>query len=193
MKKIIAIVVSVVLTLALCTAAFAESTTNKGTIEDLMGNLGGATPKPDNPGQYESTRAFIDVLEENGITYEYHGILSSSNFERITIGISDDDIGIDYEIIVLFSQTNENATVRVWDLVFFDPNNMYNVLDAINKCNREWRYTTFYAEEDNTITVQIDVIFRDGTAGEVTWEATGRLVDIIEGAYTDHLSGIAVK
>ena len=128
--------------------------------------------------------------------FQFHTEGLTLHFEAGTFGNEQTDaidIGIDYEIIVLFSQTNENATVRVWDLVFFDPNNMYNVLDAINKCNREWRYTTFYAEEDNTITVQIDVIFRDGTAGEVTWEATGRLVDIIEGAYTDHLSGIAVK
>jgi len=168
MKRVISLVLTLVMLLGLCSVASAAPST-----------------------QYSSTRLFLQKLDEMQIKYSYVGI-DNNGYEKITVKNTDSDAGVSYTMTYFFDENDENASIRVWDLVTFGTDSMsaLNALYACNNCHLDWKYVTFVVEGDNTITAKMDLIYRGESVSEVMWEATLHMVNVISDAYPAYLGAL---
>lgn len=167
MKRLISLLVATLLLFGVCATAFAS------------------------PAQYTSTQLFLDLLKEKDVSYTYVGI-NENDYERIKVSNTDSDVGISYTLEYYFDPNNENASIRVWDVAVFgeDQGSLINALVACNNCNSSWKYITFLAEEDNTVTAKMDLIYRGDSVSEVVWEATLHMTNVLGEAYPQFLKAI---
>ena len=168
MKRVISLVLTLVMLLGLCSVASAAPST-----------------------QYSSTRLFLQKLDEMQIKYSYVGI-DNNGYEKITVKNTDSDAGVSYTMTYFFDENDENASIRVWDLVTFGTDSMsaLNALYACNNCHLDWKYVTFAVEGDNTITAKMDLIYRGESVSEVMWEATLHMVNVVSDAYPAYLGAL---
>ena len=167
MKRILALVLTLVMLLGLCSVATADVT-----------------------AQYSSTRLFLAKLDELGVKYTYVGI-DNNGYEKITVKNRDSDIDLAYTLTYFFDENDENASIRVWDLITFDSSSALSAMYACNNCHLDWKYATFVVEGDDTITGKMDLIYRGESVSEVVWEATLRMVNIISDAYPAYFASLA--
>ena len=72
----------------------------------------------------------------------------------------------------------------MWDFVKVPADKVSSAYKAINDANRTYKFCAFvYDEKSSTIDVEMDVILRAGSAGDVCHEALARLVDICDSSY----------
>ena len=154
MKKWTALLLTLILSVSLCAAALADEP------------------------QYANTKAFLDSLDEVGLQYTLVGMLGED--ETVRIGNKAGDIN--YDFVLFFSEDNETVYIRVWDLITFDPDNLNDVLRAVNNLNNAYSFTAWYVNEDeNSINVRYDAIVREGASvPEIVLEALIRMNNIIE-------------
>ena len=143
----------------------------------------------ENPAVYDSTRQFIDLLNEQGVVFTYNGI-DDNGYEVFIVPNTDDEAGIEYELRFYFDPNNENASIRVWDLAKFNASEYNDAIVACNNCHLDWMYVTFMADVDNTITAKLDLIYRGDSVAEVCWEGTLHIVSIITKAYNTYLYAV---
>ena len=172
MKRILSLVLVVLMLLGVCGMSSADVSINT---------------------QYTSTALFLQKLDEIGIKYTYVGV-DSAGYEKITVNNTDSDLNLSYTISYFFDGNNENASIRVWDLVTIgdDTMSLIGALYACNNCSSSWKYVTFFVEDDNTITAKMDLIYRGESVSEVVWEATLHMVNVIEAAYPTYLADLQV-
>ena len=126
--------------------------------------------------QYSATRRFLELLDEKEIDYTYTGV-DSDNRDRITMKFEENDILI--SMLLFFYDDNEHCGMRVWNLIDFNASDLEEMYKVCNGLNTSYKYVTFYVDEnDNSITVSEDLIFRLSSADEVCFEGLVRCVDI---------------
>lgn len=135
---------------------------------------------------YSSTQAFIDVLERAGQPYVLDGV-DEYGAECLSIEHAGENHG--YTAVVLFEDSLEAASIRVWYIIEYDPAQLMEVVRVCNALNAGNRFVSFYADEsDNTVTASMDLIFRGEDAGAVTARAVDRLTDTLDRAWPQLLA-----
>ncbi len=136
--------------------------------------------------KYATTKAFMDLLEKNNMRHECRGVQKSGN-ELVILYNHSDDYG-DREYRFTFNESGTIATIQLWNLIDFAPEDRAAVMDVCNKANYDWKFTRFYVDDtDNSVTVQFDgVLPEDGSKTEdVVWMMVLRMHDIIKNVYPD--------
>lgn len=132
--------------------------------------------------EYSSTQIFVDWLESNDISYTYEGV-DSRDFECLSIDNTTEVFS--YTLKYFFESNNENASIRVWDIILFDDSDLNDVLRTVNDMNTTYRFINVYAlQSDNSVNAKIDLIYRTHDVGEIIGEATLRLVAALDEIYT---------
>ena len=70
-------------------------------------------------------------------------------------------------------------------IVSFPEEKTLNALLLVNKLNNQFRWTKFYLDDDGDITIRMDAIVSDESAGEEIWELIIRMSRIIDEAYPE--------
>lgn len=156
-NRILAFLLAAVLFLSLCTPALAAT------------------------AQYATTRAFLQYLDEQDVIYTLEGI-DSADYE--VVKLKNNGEAFSYDIRYFFADSLDNTAIRVWNIIEYSDSDFAKVLRVCNTLNGKYRYATFEADEsDNTVTCAIDVMYREGVVAELLWEATLRLVNILDNGY----------
>ena len=159
MKKALALFLTALLLLSLASAALAV---------------------PDNV-TYRPTRRFLELLDEEGIKYQYRGIdQDNDEYVVITYTIEDDH---DCRMNLYFNEDLEHCSIRVWNLIDFDEANLVDVYRACDELNSSYKYIRFYVDEtDYSVTASYDIIFRSTGADEICREAIRKMVNVCDAA-----------
>lgn len=141
---------------------------------------------PDKPGVYDSTKFFLQALEDAGVKYSYLGNDSDGN-DSISSNWTLDDFQID--VTVYFSD-NEHMAIRVNNIIEFSYGNLTSALTVCSYCNYFYKYASFYIDDTgNTITVSEDILLSEpATAGTVGYQLFRTMVNIIDNCEDDLLS-----
>ena len=148
-----------------------------------------ATQKPEIPasipGEYASTREFLYQLEQEDIIYDYGGIdTNNGNKEKVSISFACS--GHDIDIRFWFPESNDDVSIRVWDVISYRSAVESSVIRACNELNNTYRFVTFEADSnDCTVTLSMDLIVRpEADIGDITLEALVRVYSILKEAYS---------
>ena len=148
-----------------------------------------ATQKPEIPasipGEYASTREFLYQLEQEDIIYDYGGI-DTYNGNKEKVSISFECGGHDIDIRFWFPESNDDVSIRVWDVISYRSAEESSVIRACNELNNTYRFVTFEADSnDCTVTLSMDLIVRpEADIGDITLEALVRVYSILKEAYS---------
>ena len=148
-----------------------------------------ATQKPEIPasipGEYASTREFLYQLEQEDIIYDYGGI-DTYNGNKEKVSISFEYGGHDIDIRFWFPESNDDVSIRVWDVISYRSAVESSVIRACNELNNTYRFVTFEADSnDCTVTLSMDLIVRpEADIGDITLEALVRVYSILKEAYS---------
>lgn len=131
---------------------------------------------------FDTTRSFIEVLEENNLAYSYDGTASTGE-EHISMANEDENFG--YVLHIYFHEDNDRATVFVWNIITFADEDFSDVLRTVNELNYSYKYTRFYIDEsDNTVTCAMNIILHDDDeSGDIVLEGLLRIASILKHAY----------
>ena len=158
MKKLIALLMTVLMVLAMTTPALAV----------------GAT--------FANTSSFLDVMDEKGFIYTLVGVDEDGD-EKVTV----EDVCENFSatIRLYFSPENDLVDLYTWEIIAFDDEDLADVLLAVNQANCDYRYVRFYVDmSDNTVSADMNVIVReDENAGEIVLEAAGHMANIMDEVY----------
>ena len=159
MKKILALLLSALLFVSLCSTAFAATPTFKSTLDALT------------------------MLDAKDINYDLYG-LDSDGDELVIIPNGDNEVGAEYDLYCFFDRNEENCYIYVWNLITFADADYLPVLQLCNQINDDYRFVTFTVDSsDNTVYVTSDLIYRGNDVGEIFWEAVLHVANIIHDAY----------
>lgn len=158
MKKMFALLLSVVLVMALAVPA--------------------AATEAQEP-VYISTQSFIDELESNDLMYTYCGVTDSGH-EEVYVSFSSDNydtIGFD----IFFTADSNAVRVYAWNLVNVTASKNF-ALNVMNKLNSEYLYAKFFLDEsDNTVTCEMEGFYlANKDAGAIAYTIMMNLVEIID-------------
>ena len=137
------------------------------------------------PGEYASTREFLYQLEQEDIIYDYGGIdTNNGNKEKVSISFACSGHNID--IRFWFPESNDDVSIRVWDVISYRSAVESSVIRACNELNNTYRFVTFEADSnDYTVTLSMDLIIRpEADIGDITMEAMVRVYSILKEAYS---------
>lgn len=127
---------------------------------------------------YSTTQEFLNVLEKEDIRYSIKAIDKDGD-EPVSI-----DWGNNQIFKYFFSEDMETTSLRVWNIITYNDIDLIKVLRVCNSLNCNYRYVCFSVDEtDNTITAAIDIIHRQNDVGEIVWEATLHMINIIDDGY----------
>ena len=137
------------------------------------------------PGEYASTREFLYQLEQEDIIYDYGGI-DTNNGNKEKVSISFECGGHDIDIRFWFPESNDDVSIRVWDVISYRSAEESSVIRACNELNNTYRFVTFEADSnDYTVTLSMDLIIRpEADIGDITMEAMVRVYSILKEAYS---------
>ena len=137
------------------------------------------------PGEYASTREFLYQLEQEDIIYDYGGI-DTYNGNKEKVSISFECGGHDIDIRFWFPESNDDVSIRVWDVISYRSAVESSVIRACNELNNTYRFVTFEADSnDCTVTLSMDLIVRpEADIGDITLEALVRVYSILKEAYS---------
>ena len=131
---------------------------------------------------YSNTIELIQLFDDMGVKYSFHGMLDSDT-EWITLSNRGDECT--YDIAILLNSDNEEANIRVINLIEYNEYTYASVLQTINALNEEVKWAKFVAlEDDNSIWVEMDLILREeDNSAEYVLEAVLHIAQIIDYAY----------
>lgn len=162
MKRLLTLVLLIALCMTACAGAMAER------------------------AAYSSTQAFLDALEQTGQECVLDGV---DEYGAECVLIKNTGEPFLYEMVVMFEEDLEHASIRVWYIIEYDGARLAEVVQVCNALNAGNRFVSFYADEsDDTVTASMDLIFRDDDAGAVTLKAVRRLTDALHRAYPQLLA-----
>lgn len=158
MKKVIALLVSVMLCLSLTLPALAITS------------------------EYASTQAVMDALDGANYTFTYRG-MNDSGYEIIRMNFGTNKYSLTMNLFC--DKTQTETSIRVWNIITYDPSKETEVMVLCNKLNSDYKYVKFYADTtDNTVTCDMDVLYRKNDVGPIVLEAITHVADIIEDCYS---------
>lgn len=158
MKKLIAIV----LTLALCLALTAPAMAASATIP--------------------TAKAFCQTLDDADIVYTCKG-LDDDGDDLIEIEMTSDEAP-DYTLTYCFSADCEDTYLRIFYVIDVPEEDLAATLLTCNDLNNKYRFARFILDtSDNTVTIAMDVLHTEETAAELMLQATIYACQIYERAY----------
>ena len=130
---------------------------------------------------YETTALFVEALDAEDMVYTYEG-MDSNDYERLEMPYGADNLDMDVKLF--FHENEERCGLRVWDVIEYDEAMKPVILNLVNELNGEYILAKWTADDDNTVTVAMDVILRpDDSMGDILLEAVARMVDIVDAGY----------
>lgn len=133
--------------------------------------------------QYSSTKYFTAKMDAEDEIYTVLGVDEEKGREYVTYEYKLDN-GEEIEVLIVFNDSNENCAMYIWNLITYADQDFSKVLRTVNSLNSEYRFANFYAdEEDNTINVSADAIFRSNDVGKICYELLERMLEIVNDEY----------
>ena len=140
----------------------------------LLGMTSSALAVPENVS-YDTTKAFLEVLDSEDVKYTYEGIGDSGEQVRVAFNLDDGSCVIKF----YFNEDNQHCSIRVWNLIDFDESDLSRMYKVCSRINSDYKYTTFYVDEsDNSITVSMDLILLGDGAASICDEALYHVASI---------------
>lgn len=134
--------------------------------------LGCCCAAEDGPA-YPGTERFVRALESKGMAYELLGV--DEDGDECVLIMSGDN-----EIYCYFDEACTSASYYVWYLATYDNLIRGEVLRACSRLNASSLGVCFTADDsDCTVTAAMDVLLREGTAGEVALDALLHLMAML--------------
>ena len=157
MKRILVLLLAAMLSISVCAVSQAET------------------------AQYYTTQEFLDYLDQENVYYTLEGV-DNAGYEVVKVSNKGD--AFTYDIKYFFDDGFENTGLRIWNVIKYSDADFTKVLRVCNSLNSQYRYAKFVADEsDNTVTCSMDLMYRANNIAEIHWEATLRIVDIIDSGY----------
>lgn len=129
-----------------------------------------------------STRAFTELLDAKNFSYRDLGPTSSGR-DTLSVGIGGKNMS-GVTIRFFFDTDCHGASLRVFDILKFTDEQRPKILETINNLNQEYRFAKFCAQDDdNTVQMEMDLIFRENDVAEICEEAMVRAYQICDDAY----------
>ena len=118
---------------------------------------------------------YIDTLDKPAVAMAFGG--GDYSFQNIAITVGFDDDGESAQIV-------SSPIANVPDA------KTAKLLMILNQCNRDFRWATFYLDEDNDVSADADVVFGEHDAGFSVVEAVMLAASVIDDAYPEIMKGI---
>lgn len=134
--------------------------------------------------QYPTTQAFVDSLDEEGIRYSWLGVDSDGDEHiRITYnGNNMPSIQTDW----YFEKDPQRVSFYVWDIIHFENEDYYDVLDTVNTINKDYRYLCFYIRnKDNSVNANYCMPLIVNSTAALCSDVLHRFINILDDVYVD--------
>lgn len=144
--------------------------------------VGMLVPAMGEGAQYSTTRNFLELLDEEKLSYNYAGTISNGD-EHVFMENEDENFA--YTFNIYFHPDNDRVCAYVWNIITFEDADFARVLRVVNELNYTYKYTRFYVDEtDNTVTCALTLILHDDNdAGDIVLEGLLRMASILKKAY----------
>ena len=88
-----------------------------------------------------------------------------------------------YDIVMIFDKADHTVMLRTGKLAKVPIDRRFDVLTALNELNGEYRWTRFYIDSEDFVTVQTDHMNSAGDSADAVMEIIIRMTQIIDGGY----------
>ncbi len=127
-----------------------------------------------------TTAAFLDLLNQSGIKYEFKERDGKSDWVNVRYG--GDNIQT-LNIQLFFSEDCEDVAIRAFSICKVPSNKKADMLNILNALMDEYRWLRFYLDEDNEVTAAVDAVITVASAGPVGKELMLRTLNIVDDVY----------
>ena len=125
-------------------------------------------------------KSFIDKLDEKELKYEHSEDEDGS--ERVRIGFKTDNAQ-NVRLNYFFDENDMTVNIKVFSLAEVPVDKLMDMYVLMNQLNSEYRWVTFYLDEDNEVTISGDAVVEETTAGDELYQLAGRFLNIIDDVY----------
>ena len=129
----------------------------------------------------DTARALIKEFEEEGWHYE-HEEATEEFAETVRIPFSLEN-NVRVKVIFFFDDNNQTVNIKVFSLCQVKVEKLMDMYVLLNQLNYEYRWVTFYLDQDNEVTLSGDAVVDVATAGAELKQLCGRFLSIIEDIY----------
>lgn len=106
-----------------------------------------------------SAKVVANYFDELGYKYKLDK-LAPGRDDEIILGFDTDNTSMTIHIV--FDSDNLSAQIWSWDLVTYKKDLQLEMITAVNKVNSEYRWFSFSADDDYTVTISGDMVFPEG-------------------------------
>ncbi|MBP5231584.1 MAG: YbjN domain-containing protein [Clostridia bacterium] len=125
-------------------------------------------------------KSFIDKLDEKELKYEHSEDEDGS--ERVRISFKTDNAQ-NVRLNYFFDENDMTVNIKVFSLAEVPVDKLMDMYVLMNQLNSEYRWVTFYLDEDNEVTISGDAVVEENTAGDELYQLAGRFLNIIDDVY----------
>lgn len=125
-------------------------------------------------------KSFIDKLDEKELKYEHSEDEDGS--ERVRISFKTDNAQ-NVRLNYFFDENDMTVNIKVFSLAEVPVDKLMDMYVLLNQLNSEYRWVTFYLDEDNEVTISGDAVVEENTAGDELYQLAGRFLNIIDDVY----------
>ena len=135
--------------------------------------------------QYNTTKAFLKVLDREDTRYSYMGIDDDGD-EQVNLTINGKNAD-KIDVKVYFDDDLDAVSMYSWYVISFTRDDLAAVLLKVNELNTEYRFVKFVVDtSDYSVDAEIDCPLRDDdNAGEIAYDALYYLLAIVDKGYAE--------
>ena len=137
-------------------------------------------------GLFRATQEIADCFTEHGLKYH---IQKEDDASVVEIGFGGDN----YNARLLFISRDDDSdvAVRSFNIVPTVPDDKrFTVLEAVNACNRRFRFVKFTLDNDSSLNAEYDLPVNTEDVGGACFEIGLRMAQIIDEAYPEFMKAI---
>ena len=127
---------------------------------------------------FQATKAIQEAFAEANLKCR---VEEAGGMSMVKAGVSGKQTT--YSIHFISSDDDNDVASRVMTFVKTPEEKRPQVLEAINECNRKFRFLKFVIDKDNDVNVEADIPLRVTNVGPVAVELTIRIMKILDEAY----------
>ena len=133
--------------------------------------------------EYDSTRSFLEVLDDRKIEYDYNGVDDDGD-EGVYIAFPDEESGI--AVRAFFDANGADCSLLAWNVIDYDEADFADIVELCNQLNADYRWVRFYADtSDDSVTVAADASFTKSSAGMISAEMMDHIVSVVGKAWPE--------
>ena len=134
--------------------------------------------------QYQTTQAFVDSLDEEEIRYSWLGVDNDGD-EHIRITYKGDNMP-SIQTEWYFEKDPQRVSFYIWDIIFFENEDYYDVLDTVNKINKDYRYLCLFIDSrDNSVNASYCMPLVVNSTAALCSDVLHRFINILDDVYLD--------